>query len=117
MPKSGSYKRIPKSVQVGEVYGRLTVVGLSDRKPDNCGYYWDFRCSCGAVVTRNGTQVKFQAKSGADCACLRCHRRVFSEKWRARNAAVSARIRSARKAQFERTGSLYSAFELAEGDE
>ena len=72
--------------ETGNVYGRLTVVELYDRKKDifactSPGAYWVCRCECGnEVIVYSGSLRKGHTRS---CGCLRSElaSKRFSKVW------------------------------------
>lgn len=64
-------RNLPSSVAPGQVYGRLTVLGLtSDRK--NRNRCWRCRCVCGAevTVTTQSLRTGDSGKGRRSCGCL-----------------------------------------------
>jgi len=60
----------------GQKFGRLFVVGLSDRRGNRGQYYYDCKCDCGNDTTVEGTSLS----SGATQSCGCLQREVSSER-------------------------------------
>lgn len=56
-------------VEIGNKYGRLTVIGIDkNRKKNRQGYYYICKCDCGNVVSVRGNIIGKNTKS---CGCLK----------------------------------------------
>jgi hypothetical protein len=53
---------------LGQVFGRLTVMGLGNRRDSNNRRYWIFRCECGTVKEQVASKVV--AGNIVSCGCL-----------------------------------------------
>lgn len=77
-------KRGPKPVDLtGQRFGRLTVVGRAETRPDRRGARWECACSCGGSRTVSADSLK--RGQSQSCGCLR--RELTAERNRERATA------------------------------
>lgn len=55
--------------EMGNVYGRLTVIGEASKRGSETGSFWNCRCHCGSRVVVCGTQLR--AGASKSCGCRR----------------------------------------------
>lgn len=71
-------KHVPRVINLtGEVWGRLTVIGLLDKPRERCSGKsnnkgsWVVRCSCGTYETRSAKAIRL--KNNPDEGCTQCN--------------------------------------------
>lgn len=53
---------------IGQKFGRLTVIGKSEKRDSTRAVYWDCKCDCGGTKTVRGTTLR--AGRANSCGCL-----------------------------------------------
>lgn len=94
-PERDKSKRSNVRDLTGREFGRLKVIGESDRRASNGQILWECECACGTrklVMTRNLLAANGSGAETRSCGCLKGHKGGLAAKKRA-----ASRKRTAKK--------------------
>lgn len=76
--KLEAYKK--RAALIGEVFGRLTVIELSDRRTKSGGLYWNCQCECGNLYSVPGSRLAHSRATNMILSCGCRNKELFIER-------------------------------------